>query len=854
MSNLDGVSDATGKMAEQEGQAREGNIRSRVNGASLATLEGPGDEAVTIALAAHLRGDLSLAERLYREQLESDHRDNPMVWTNLGQLLRHRQCHEEALQCYRQAVGLPGAPAAAWFNLGNALLDAGKLPEAESALRQALALDAGMVPAMMQLARCLSRLARREEALPLYLTLAARAPGDHSIWLEAGNVQRNLGDPAAAAQSYRKAIACAPDRWGAHASLARALEEAQTAACKGQLSEQEALDMAEAAQEALQRAVALAPDAWAVQLLIGRSRRDRGDMAGALDAFQGNGGSGEPPPEACIEAGNALMCLGRIEEAHQWFSQAAHSEQEAVLVRLADVLFPHNLWAEALAVLEKAVQLNPGNAYAYFNLAQGQARSWHMEAALRNIEQARSLLPEIPGLQALEASIHDKLGDSENALRIYRELAAQDGDNPAYRSSSAYCALYAEDMTPEQAADHHRALFAPWALPPAERAAIFGGFSNAREAGRRLRIGYITADLHHQHPVNIFMQPLLARHDPAAFHVTIYYGGRAYDEQTRKAKTLAHRWREVAAMTDENLRRTILLDEIDILIDLAGHTGGNRARLFAHRAAPVQISFLGYPHSSFLPEMDWLIGDPVVTSPDKEHLYSERILRLPHAVFCYWPEEDYPLPEFQRNGAIVFGSFNNINKVTPRCLRLWARIMEKLPSSRLLLKAPSFRDPLARRRFSDLLAANGIAGDRVELRGPTGLAEMMAEYADIDIALDPVQYNGGTTTLQALWMGVPVVTLQGAGFVQRMTASFLTQIDHADWIAQDEEGYVAAAMRLAEDRDKLNSIKAGLRNRMLASPLSDIARYARDFEAALRSAWRVYCRDGGMGGHGSTPC
>jgi predicted O-linked N-acetylglucosamine transferase (SPINDLY family) len=858
MSKLNGVAKSSGKPAEKNQKRRSAKAhlpkergRDLPGEAGLPRTAKPdtfAERALAAALDAHLHGDLALAERLYRAQLAGGQHDNPMVWTNLGQLLRRRQCHEEALHCYRQAVRLAGAPPAAWFNLGNALLDTGKLTEAEDALQQALAQDPDLFAASMQLARCLARQNRLEEALSRYLSLANHAPGDHSIWLEAGNVQRNLGDPLAAAASYRKAIQCAPDRWGAHASLVRVLEESAAAECAVDLGESNKRKTDDEVNTAYRQALALAPDPWAVHLLIGRARLDRGDMHGALTAFQGQDSHGASPPAARIEAGNVLMCLGRTVEAHREFTLAAGAKEEAILVRLAEVLFPHNLWAEALAVLEQAVRIDPSNAYAYFNLAQGQARSWQMEAALRNLAQAKSLSQDIPDTSPLEALICDKLGDSESAFRIYQRLAAQDDGGASYSSSAAYASLYVESMTAEQVADHHRALFASWALPPAARATAFRGFANAREPECRLRIAYVTADLHHQHPVNIFMQPLLARHDPSGFDVTIYYGGRAYDAQTRQARAHAQHWREVAAMTDESLHRVIREDGIDILIDLAGHTGGNRARLFAQRAAPVQISFLGYPHSTFVPEMDWLIGDPVVTPEGSEHLCSERLLRLPHAVFCFHPEENYPLPAFRADGPIVFGSFNNINKVTRRSLRLWADIMQRLPSSRLLLKAPSFRDALAQRRFRDLMAAHGIDGERVELRGPTGMSDMMAEYADIDIALDPVQYNGGTTTLQALWMGVPVVTLQGVSFVQRMTASFLAQIGRTTWIAQDDAGYVEAAVRLAQDRQALMAEKTGLRARMMASPLWDIDLYARNFEACLRHAWQVYCSTGGMDG------
>lgn len=578
--------------------------------------------------------------------------------------------------------------------------------------------------------------------------------------------------------------------------------------------------------------------------MIGRARMERGDMEGALAAFQATQQGDAPRLGGFIDIGNALMCLGRTDEAMQAFMQAATAEDEATLVRLADVLFPHNLWAQAVQVLQRAVQLYPDNAYAYLNLAQGQLRSWLLDAALHNLDRAQELQPDINGVLPMRASIFDKLGDSESALRVYRELIAQEGPSSRYRGSAAYCSLYSESMTPMQISDYHRELFASWEIPAQQRAEHRARFSNVKDARRRLRIAYMTADMHHQHPVNIFMQPVLAHHDASAVEVTLYYGGRAYDEQTRRAKALVHRWRDIAGMTDERVGKLVAEDEIDILVDLAGHTGTNRMQLLARRLAPVQVTFLGYPHSTGVPEIDWMIGDPVVTPEGSEALCSERILRLPDFVFCYSPLEQYPLPKFNRSGPIVFGSFNNINKVTERTIRLWSKVIGAVPGSRLLLKAPSFSDELAMKRYRELFAAHGVGADRLELRGPTGLTEMMAEYADVDIALDPVLYNGGTTSVQALWMGVPIVTLMGGNFAQRMGASALKQLGREEWIAADEDGYIAIAAGLASDRKRLKAEKAGLRARMQASPLSDIVSYTRHLEAALRQAWVDYCEPG----------
>jgi predicted O-linked N-acetylglucosamine transferase (SPINDLY family) len=320
--------------------------------------------------------------------------------------------------------------------------------------------------------------------------------------------------------------------------------------------------------------------------------------------------------------------------------------------------------------------------------------------------------------------------------------------------------------------------------------------------------------------------------------LTIYNTGSTVDDQTRLARSRVGTWHDV---TTGQLPARIAADGIDILIDLAGHTAGGTMRAFARRMAPVQASFLGYPGSSGVPNMDWLIGDPVVTPPGADHLCSERVMRLPNTVFCFAPETDYPLPNFaavSRGRPLTFGSFNNIPKLTPRTLRLWTEVLKAVPDSRLLLRAPSFKDAGAVARFHRLFGEQGIPAERLIFRGPVGLDVMMQAYGEVDIALDPFPYCGGTTTLQALWMGVPVLTLEGGQFVSRMGASFMTAAGLPDWVAWDDADYVAKAVAVAQDRAALLALKSGLRTRLLSHPAWDADRYAEDFQSALISVWR----------------
>ena len=386
----------------------------------------------------------------------------------------------------------------------------------------------------------------------------------------------------------------------------------------------------------------------------------------------------------------------------------------------------------------------------------------------------------------------------------------------------------------------HRSLFS--GLGQGARTAQ--SFANAREPDKRIKLGLLSADFHHQHPVNIFMQPVLARLDRSQFEVTIYNVGVAHDDQTQLARSRADHWVVATSWSQAQLTQRIRADGMDVLMDLAGHTSHNRLAMLSQRVAPVQVSFLGYPGSTGVPNIDWLLVDAVVVPPEHDVLCTERVYRLPHTVFCYAPEVDYPYPVYgaaQAERPLTFGSFNNVPKLTLHTIALWAKVLARVPGSRLLLKAPSFRDASAVRLFRERFEQQGVDASRIEFRGPVGLTNMMAEYADVDIALDPVPYNGGTTTLQAMWMGVPVVVKEGQNFVSRMGASFMRAAGLQEWVAGSDEDYVEIAARMASDRKGLLKLKAGLRARLQAAPAWNIDQYTRDMEQALRTMWIDFC-------------
>ena len=720
--------------------------------------------------------------------------------------------------------------AAAAFNAANAAFREGRFEAARDAAAQAVLLAPAMAIAHVLKARALRRLSDETAARVAYEAALAIDPASFDAHLEHGNVLRGLGEADEAATSYSKAMEVRPLDARPALALARLWEEqpGQDAAERAAVAFQHALDRAGAGPEPAPAMAGLCRD-------MARFRLDRADLPRALDVLrQARLLAAQAGLAAMVdlEISEVYLRLGMMEKAQMLMEKLSGSEDPSLLRPLAQLAYRFNFWAEAVAILTRWTVLHPDDAQAHLDLADMQVKAWLLEDALISLDRAEASGAVPPAASAaLRASIANRLGDADTALALYEGLVAEGQDS--FAPNAAMSLLYADSVTPEEVADRHRALFASRGHGARSRES----FRADPDLDRPLRIGMVSGDLHHQHPVNIFLQPLLARWDHTGLPLTIYNTGSTVDDQTRLARSRVGTWRDV---TTAQLAATVAADRIDILIDLAGHTAGGTMRALARRMAPVQASFLGYPGSTGVPNIDWLIGDPVVTPPAADHLCSERVMRLPNTVFCFAPEADYPLPDFEnlaRGRPLTFGSFNNIPKLTPRTIRLWADVLKAVPDARLVLRAPSFKDAGAVARFRRLFHEQGIPAARLTFRGPVALDLMMQAYAEIDIALDPFPYCGGTTTLQALWMGVPVLTMEGGHFVSRMGASFMTAAGMPEWVAGDAADYVAQAVALAQDRSALLDLKRGLRVRLLAQPGWDADRYATDFGAALKSMW-----------------
>jgi len=540
--------------------------------------------------------------------------------------------------------------------------------------------------------------------------------------------------------------------------------------------------------------------------------------------------------------GLALLEVGHIQAAELALTRASRSENPAFLTHLAERIFGLNYWREAIDVAKKVTQLTPQAPAAWCLLASLQAESWQLSAAAASVQRAVALEPD----NRLAASVAQRIGGrSADPDTAYQNalLAFQQSDPLSRQASTlAMTSLYSSQLEPAQVARLHQEVTAPIEAAASAASAVPSWPSERLQLNKKLRVGYVTGDLFRQHPVNLFMLPVLLNHDLSRIDVVVYFTGTMVDGYTRRAQAAVTQWHSVGLWTDAQLRQQILADEIDVLVDLGGHTASHRLGVFAMHAAPVQATYLGYPHSTGMKSIDWFIGDAVTCPFAAASLFSEGIAHLPGSVFCWSPVDDYPLPEARLPDAeLVLGSFNNVSKLGQQTFALWAAVLQALPQARLLIKAAGADDALVQRRLLDGFAHHAIEAGRIDFEGPSGLADMMACYGNVDIALDSFPYNGGTTTLQALWMGVPVVTLQGGNFVRSMGASFLTTLGRPEWIAQSTEQYVERVQELVRELASHREGRARLRDQMQASPLCDIVALTRNLEHLYALMWQAKC-------------
>jgi protein O-GlcNAc transferase len=497
-------------------------------------------------------------------------------------------------------------------------------------------------------------------------------------------------------------------------------------------------------------------------------------------------------------------------------------------------------FAGAVVALKRVLRLGQPEPLTFVNLGTAFERLRRKDAAQRAYRTSAVLAPDFSLSVYNLALLAQAQGDAERAIDLFRRALALNPDDAFVHSNLVFCLAYRADYGSRRRATEA----VRWAerharVPPVQA----GSWTNTPEPGRRLRIGYLSADLR-THAVAHNISGLIRHHDRLAVEVTLYSATPSHDGTTEAFRAAADGWREVSRLDDESIARQIHADRIDILCNIAAHTGHNRPRVPAFRPAPVQVSMFDLGTTG-VPQVDYCVTDPVLNPPDTPEPFVETLVRLPWLVPHDPPAEApmvTPLPAAS-SGRVTFVSANNPAKISPETIVLWSRILAGVPASRLMLKyADAFSDAATRARFEELFARHGIGTERlIFLPGGGDVATHLAQVGSADIALDTFPFNGSTTTFQSLWMGVPVVALAGSCFMGRFGASFLTTAGLPELVAADGDAYVAIAVGLAADDSRLSALRAGLRARVAGSPLCQPEPYARAVEAAFRDMWQRWC-------------
>jgi predicted O-linked N-acetylglucosamine transferase (SPINDLY family) len=592
--------------------------------------------------------------------------------------------------------------------------------------------------------------------------------------------------------------------------------------------------------EEILRTTPQSPEAF---LYLGLARRGLNRTEDAIDAFQRAIALAPHLAEAHHQAGNALKKLGRFPEAIAALREATRiaPQQAAIWLNLGVACLEAELRDEAIASFQHALALEPNRPEAHNILGVALLADGQLSSARASLERAVALRPGYTAAHDNLGRLCKAEGRIADAIPHYRAALAVKPD-PATHSNLLLALNYVPDLPPAEIFAEHRR----W--NELHAANLRGHPGRRPQAGsptgpktRRLRIGYVSPDFVH-HAVSYFIEPVLTAHDRSRFEIFCYSNAPTPDRVTERLRQLVEpdHWRDIARLSDDDAAALIRGDTIDLLVDLAGHTARNRLLVFARRPAPVQATWIGYPNTTGLDAIDFRLTD-AISDPvgETDSFYAEKLIRLPTAFSIYQPDDDAPavtpLPAAAR-GAITFGSFNNFAKMSPPVVALWARLLRALPDSRLILKSRGLADPEIAARIRADFASIGVAPARIELDGrELSVAEHLSLYREIDIALDPFPYNGTTTTCEALWMGVPVLTLAGRTHVSRVGASLLTHAGLTDWIATTPDDFVARAVAATHDLPRLAELRRTLREQLRASPACDAPRFTRHLEDAFAS-------------------
>ncbi|HTU93630.1 MAG TPA: tetratricopeptide repeat protein [Gemmataceae bacterium] len=737
---------------------------------------------------------------------------------------------------------------------------AGRLEQAERTYRSILQVDPNHAEALHLLGLMAYQLGKLDAADQFIGRAIQLNNNEPSFFSNLGLVYQAQGRLDEAAASFHQAVRLGPRFAGAHSNLGTVLSQ------QGRLKE---------ATEAFRQAVQLEPEKSLFHFNLGNTLLKQGQHREAVRCYRLALERRRDYPEAYNNLGSAFLYLDELAEAEQNFREALRLRP-----RFADACNNLGLTCmrqgrleEARQAFEQAVLAQPDFVQAHHNLGKTFFELRRLEEALQHYQRALRLQADFAEAHQSMGHLLWKVGRTDEAISAYREalrlkpsfadghcglglalmeqgrlVEAQEAFRQALRlqpdfatahSNLLLALTYDPDVEPRVRFAEH----CHWGARHGHTSHVLPPPSNDRDSHRRLRIGYVSPDFR-THVVSRFIAPILRHHDRSQFQVYCYAEVRGADVTTGKMREWADVWRSTCGRNDSQIAEMIRGDGIDILIELAGHTGGNRLGAFAYRPAPVQVTYLGYPNTTGLTAIQYRLTDAIADPPGESGGHTEELVRLDGSFCCWEPPEDVPevAPRKTKGTPLVFGSLHNPAKLNDRVLELWARILQAIPDSRLLLFRHSMTGS-TRERIRRRLTERGVDDSRIDCRNAllTSASSHLSIYEEIDVLLDTFPWGGHATACEALWMGVPVLTLRGSTHAGRLATSILTAVGLTEWISSTVDGYLSLAVERTKDRAQLSVLRSGLRSRMGKSRLCDGKAFTLSLEMTCRQLWRDWC-------------
>jgi len=748
---------------------------------------------------------------------------HPFAWKILAAVLKLTGRLSESLVPSQTSILLEPKDAEAHNNLGIILQELGRLNEAEESFKKTILLKPDYAEAHNNLGAVLQELKKLNEAEESFKKTILLKPDYAEAHSNLGAVLQELKKLNEAEECFRKAILLKPDYAEAYYNLGITYKE---------------LDKLNETEECYKQAILLKPDYAEAHSNLGITLHVLGRLNEAEESFKKAILLKPDYAKTHNNLGTTLQELRRLSESEECFRKAIllKPDYAEAYYNLGITYKEFGKLNEAEESFKKAILLKPDYAEAHSNLGITYKEFGKLNEAEESFRKAILLKPDYAEAYSnLGITLH-VLGRLNEAEESFRKAILLKPDYAESHNNRNLCLNYSSLWSPLFIYKQHLEFEKQFSRSKVEHS--LSTFLK-KDSSKKLRIGYVSADFK-THSVAFFFEPLLKNHNSHTVETFCYYNNTVIDTTTKNLMIASDHWRSIFGISDQNVINLIKSDKIDILVDLSGHTAGNRLLVFIQKPSPVQVTWLGYPNTTGLSTIDYRLTD-IIADPigEADELHSETLLRLPNGFQCYQGNNDIPvnteLPQM-RTKQITFGSFNNISKITPIVIKTWSKILHSVPKSRLVLKLQKLNNNTS--YYHDLFIQEGISKERIEFYQPSPTTEEhLRLYNTIDICLDPFPYNGATTTCEALWMGVPVITLSGDRHVGRVGASILTNINLKDFITGDINGYIELAIELSANMKYLMELRTGLRKRMQNAPLCDGLTFAKNFETVYKDMW-----------------